>query len=109
MTTPELSNSQRLGAAAKSLQVRQGRAALLLWVSGDGPGPAWPALRFADALSSDVSQGMRVLRLLLALPGIGPVKARRMLLRAGIDPSRTVRRLGANQRAALLDEVAKYK
>jgi ribosomal protein S13 len=50
--------------------------------------------------------GLRVTWLLEALPGVGPVRAERLMAAAGIAPSRRVRGLGERQRAALLDALA---
>lgn len=44
---------------------------------------------------------MRVLDLLQSMPGLGKVRARNVMERIGISPTRRVRGLGANQIAAL--------
>jgi ribosomal protein S13 len=49
---------------------------------------------------------MRVLDLLQSMPGLGKVRARNVMERIGISPSRRVRGLGANQIAALEREFA---
>jgi hypothetical protein len=45
---------------------------------------------------------MKVLAVLESLPGLGKVKARRMMVDVGIAESRRVQGLGSNQRRALL-------
>lgn len=45
---------------------------------------------------------MKVLAVLESLPGLGKVKARRMMVDVGIAESRRVQGLGSNQRKALL-------
>jgi ribosomal protein S13 len=49
---------------------------------------------------------MKVLAVLEAMPGIGKIRAQRMLESLEISPSRRVRGLGANQRQALLKAFA---
>jgi len=46
---------------------------------------------------------MKVLAVLESLPGLGKVKARRVMEDVGIAQTRRVQGLGANQRKALLD------
>lgn len=46
---------------------------------------------------------MKVLTVLESLPGLGKVKARRMMDEVGIAASRRVQGLGTNQRKALLE------
>ncbi|MGH9205230.1 MAG: integration host factor, actinobacterial type, partial [Acidimicrobiales bacterium] len=49
---------------------------------------------------------MKVLSVLESLPGLGKVKARRLMEEIGISESRRVQGLGVNQRDALLKEIA---
>lgn len=55
-----------------------------------------------DALNDDGMQRVRVRRLLLAVPGIGMVKAKRILEQLGIDWDSRVSKLGSNQRNAIV-------
>ena len=50
---------------------------------------------------------MKVLSVLESLPGLGKVKARRLMETVGISESRRLQGLGANQREALLAFTAK--
>ena len=50
---------------------------------------------------------MKVSTVLEALPGVGKVRARKIMERLDISASRRVRGLGAKQREALLAEFAK--
>lgn len=59
---------------------------------------------FATADGDDVVGNLKVLNMLESLPGVGKVKARRVMERVGISESRRVRGLGKQQRRALLDE-----
>ena len=47
--------------------------------------------------------GTKVLAVLESLPGLGKVRARKVMEEVGIADSRRVRGLGAQQRAALLE------
>ena len=57
---------------------------------------------FDKADSDDIVGKLKVLALLESLPGIGKVKARRLMEDIGISESRRVRGLGEQQRKALL-------
>jgi len=57
---------------------------------------------FDKADSDDIVGKLKVLALLESLPGIGKVKARRVMEEIGISESRRVRGLGEQQRKALL-------
>ena len=48
---------------------------------------------------------MKVLSLLESLPGVGKVKARRIMDDIGIADTRRMKGLGANQRQALLEQL----
>lgn len=50
---------------------------------------------------------MKVLAVLESLPGLGKVKARRLLEDVGISETRRVQGLGTNQREALLRETGR--
>ena len=56
--------------------------------------------------SSDSNVGkLKVVSLLESLPGVGKVKARRVMSEIGIADNRRVQGLGAQQRAALLEQL----
>jgi ribosomal protein S13 len=59
----------------------------------------------AKADSDDVIGNMRVLAMLEALPGVGKVKARRLMADIEIAENRKVRGLGPKQRIALLEQL----
>jgi ribosomal protein S13 len=50
---------------------------------------------------------MKVISVLEALPGLGKVKARRLMDTVGISESRRIQGLGSNQRQSLLRETAR--
>ena len=64
------------------------------------------ATTLADALDSGESDDavgrMRVVALLEAMPGVGKVRAQKLIDELEISPARKVRGLGAKQREALL-------
>lgn len=65
------------------------------------------SMSLAEALSSaDPAVGkLKVISLLEALPGLGKVKARRVMEDIGIADNRRVQGLGPQQRAALLEHL----
>ena len=63
----------------------------------------------ADALaSSDTNVGkLKVISMLESLPGLGKVKARKIMEEVGIADNRKIQGLGAQQKKALLEHLAK--
>jgi len=59
----------------------------------------------AKADSNDVIGKLKVVALLESLPGVGKVKARRIMEDIGISESRRVRGLGPQQRSSLLEQL----
>lgn len=59
---------------------------------------------FALAQTDEIISKIKVLALLESLPGVGKVKARRVMDDVGIAETRRVQGLGAQQRARLLEE-----
>lgn len=102
-TPPQLSAEQRAAALAKAAAVRSERADLRQRLSSG-------ALTLSDAIdlidTDDAVASIKVLTLLESLPGLGKVKARRLMEELGIAPSRRMRGLGARQRAALVERRA---
>ncbi len=58
-----------------------------------------------DAEKDDMVGKMKVLAVLESLPGLGKVKARRLMESIGISETRRLQGLGSNQREALLEQV----
>jgi len=56
-----------------------------------------------DQAGDETVAKMKVLAVLESLPGLGKVKARRMMVDVGIAETRRVQGLGSNQRKALLE------
>ena len=98
MPVPELTTEQRRAALEKAAAVRRERAVVKNRLKHSGTS-------LADVLKSgqqdEVVGKMRVLDLLQSMPCLGKVRARNLMDRIGISPTRRVRGLGANQIAAL--------
>jgi DNA uptake protein ComE-like DNA-binding protein len=94
--TPE----QRQAALAKAAEARAARAEIKARLRNE-------SLSLADALDSgDENVGkLKVVSLLEALPGVGKVKARKIMEDIGIADNRRVQGLGSQQRQALLEAV----
>jgi hypothetical protein len=98
---PPLTPEQRAEALAKAAVARQRRAEIKVALKHSG-----------ESLSSVLERGeadevigkMKVSAVLESLPGVGKVRAAQIMERLGIAPSRRIRGLGANQRAALVRE-----
>ena len=103
MPLPVLNEEQRRQALEKAAEARRKRAEVKAELkSGKRTLP--------DILSdqgSDTVGKMKVSTVLESLPGVGKVRARKLMEKLDISASRRVRGLGAKQRSALLDEFAK--
>jgi hypothetical protein len=101
---PELTAEQRREAHAKSLAVRQARAEIKRMLA-ELPEPHKALCVLWE--NDDAAQGMKVIDLLCALPGIGMRKSLALLQQAGIPSHNTVRACGPKQTErlfALLDK-----
>ena len=101
MALPPLTPEQRHAALEKAAAARRSRADLKVRLKSSGTS-------LSEVLSSgdtDEAIGkMKVEALLEAMPGVGKVRAQRIMERLEISPSRRVRGLGAKQREALQRE-----
>ena len=60
-----------------------------------------------DEAKGNVTVGkMKVLAVLESMPGLGKVKARRLMEEVGISETRRIQGLGQNQRATLLEKLS---
>jgi len=100
---PTLSPEQRQAALDKAAAARRARAEIK-----DKLKMGSTSLNdLFDMAESDQNAGkMKVLTVLESLPGLGKVKARRVLEDVGISETRRVQGLGANQRTKLLETLA---
>jgi len=99
MPLPQLDDESRRQALEKAAEARKVRAELKQQLKS-GEIDFSEVLRRAD--SDDVVGKTKVSAVLEALPKVGKVRARKLMERLDISPSRRVRGLGANQRDRLL-------
>ena len=100
MALPQLTPEQRAEALAKSAVARRERAAVknrLKYAQGK------LSEVIVDGKSNDIVGKMKVSALLEAMPGVGRVRARQIMVEVGISETRRVRGLGNNQIAALIE------
>lgn len=101
-TPPQLTPEQRAAALAKAAEARAARAEIKRQLK-------LGTMTVADALvSSDVNVGkLKVISMLESLPGLGKVKARKIMEEVGIADNRKIQGLGAQQKKALLEHLSK--
>ena len=103
MPLPPLTPEQRAAALEKAAAARKARAELRDRLKHSGAS-------LADVLASgetdEVIGKMRVAAVLESMPGVGKVRAQRIMEKLGISPNRRVRGLGTHQRQALQQEFA---
>jgi hypothetical protein len=101
MPPPQLSEQQRRDALAKAAEARRMRAEIkdLLKMGSI----SFPEL-LAKVDRDDIVAGIKVSSVLESMPGLGKVKAKRLMEQHGIAETRRLRGLGERQRAALLSE-----
>ena len=103
MPLPPLTPEQRAAALEKAAAARKARAELRDRLKHSGAS-------LDDVLASgetdDVIGKMRVAAVLESMPGVGKVRAQRIMEKLGISPNRRVRGLGTHQRTALQQEFA---
>jgi len=101
---PALTPEQRAAALEKAAKVRRERAEVKDKLK-------MGSLSLSDLLtqadSNETVGKMKVVSVLESLPGLGKVKARRLMETVGISDSRRLQGLGAKQREALLKETAR--
>jgi hypothetical protein len=98
---PVMSDEQRTAALARAAEARRARAEVKeLLKTG--------SLNFVELLQraeeDDLIGGIKVDTMLESMPGMGKVKAKRLMESLGIADNRRLRGLGERQRAALLQE-----
>ena len=97
-TPPQLTPEQRTAALAKAGEARAARAEIKARLK-------MGSMTLADALSStdgNVAK-LKVVSLLESLPGVGKVKARRIMSDIEIADNRRVQGLGGQQKSKLLE------
>lgn len=100
MPLPTLTEEQRKQALEKAAEARRKRAELKQQLKTG-------QLTLAQVLEGSTNETigkMKVSAVLEALPGVGKVRARKLMERLDISSSRRIRGLGGKQRDALLQE-----
>jgi S13-like H2TH domain len=103
MPLPTLTDEQRKQALEKAAEARRKRAQIKAELKSG-------KLTLKDILSrsgDDTVGKMKVSTVLESLPGVGKVRATKIMEKLDISASRRVRGLGAKQREALLAEFTK--
>jgi len=98
---PPISAEDRAKALAKAAEARRQRAELKEKLKMG----SFTLTELFDQSDDETIKKMKVLAVLESLPGLGKVKARRLMDEIGISDTRRVQGLGANQRKALLDRL----
>jgi hypothetical protein len=100
---PPLSEEQRRDALAKAAEARRKRAELKEQLKSGRT-----TLReLLDRRDDEIVGKMKVSTVLESLPGVGRVRARKLMERLDISESRRMRGLGAKQKENLLNEFAR--
>ncbi len=100
MAPPKLTPEQRAAALEKAAEARRVRAEMkeLLKMG---------SLSLADVFErsddDDIIAGTKVVSVLQSVPGLGKIKAKRLMEELAISETRRLRGLGSRQRQALLD------
>ena len=100
---PQLSDEQRAAALEKAAAARKARAELKERLK---MGSLTLTELFDQAAGDETVGKMKVLAVLESLPGLGKVKARRLMEECEISETRRVQGLGANQRKKLLESLS---
>ncbi len=103
MALPSLTPEQRAQALAKAAEARKKRAELKQQLKS-GKVTLGDVL---DRSGDDIVGKMKVSNVLESLPGVGKVRAQKIMEELDISASRRVRGLGAKQREQLLDRFGK--
>jgi hypothetical protein len=103
MPLPTLTEEQRREALAKAALARKKRAE----VKGQLKTGQLSLKNLLDRREDETIGKMKVSSVLESMPGVGKVRARKLMERLDISASRRVRGLGAKQKEALLVEFSK--
>lgn len=98
MALPPLTPEQRAAALEKAAAVRRERAEVKNRLKHSGASLTGV---LKEGHTNEVIGKMKVVAVLESMPGVGKVRARRLMEQLGISETRRVRGLGANQLAAL--------
>ena len=98
MALPPLTPEQRAAALEKAAAARRERAEVKNRLKHSG---ASLVEVLKEGQTNDVVGKMKVSAVLESLPGVGKIRAKRIMEQLGISETRRVRGLGANQLASL--------
>ena len=98
---PKLTDEQRRAALVKAGEARRVRAETKELLK---TGSLRLSELFEQAATDKILAGIKVERLIASMPGMGRIKAKRLMESLGIAENRRIRGLGHNQRAALIAE-----
>lgn len=101
---PSLTPEQRAAALEKAAQARKARAELKEKLK---MGQITLTSLLEDASSNELIGKMKVISVLESLPGIGKVKARKLMEEIGVAETRRLQGLGSNQKERLIQETSK--
>jgi hypothetical protein len=99
MPLPQLSDEDRARAREKALEARRARAVVKQQLKAG-------TLTLGDVLAStdEIVRNTKIMVVLESLPGVGKVRARKIMEKHDIASTRKVKGLGKNQRVALQGE-----
>jgi len=100
MAVPQMSDEQRAAALARAQEARRLRAEMTELLK---TGSLTLAEVFERAESDDLVAGTKISKVIVAMPGMGKVTAKRLMEEHGIDERRRIRGLGSRQRRVLLE------
>lgn len=96
MTTPSISDEKRMEGLNAAIEQRRVNAAIKNAVRSKSHTFSW-------ALNNEEAGPIRVYQLIMSVPGVGKVRAERIMAECGISKNRRVRGLGVNQRSKLIE------
>lgn len=100
MAAPEMTAEQRAAALARAAEARRVRAEIKQLLKTG-------SLSLSDVLAradeDDLVAGIKVASLIVSMPHMGKVKAKRLMEEHGIAENRRIRGLGSRQRETLLE------
>lgn len=97
---PKLTAEQRQAALAKAAEARRVRAEMKELLR---TGSLTLSEVFERAETDDIIAGTKINAVLVSMPGLGKVKAKRLMEEHAIAENRRIRGLGTRQREVLLD------
>ncbi len=97
---PKLTAEQRQAALAKAAEARRARAEMKELLR---TGSLTLSEVFERAETDDIIAGTKINAVLVSMPGLGKVKAKRLMEEHAIAENRRIRGLGTRQREVLLE------